>query len=138
MATHQLSLMLINRIFFNMKSCNLIDFSPITDDRGVLLPIEYDTHIPFEIKRVFFIYDTNGNFDRGGHANKYTKFVLIALAGSVDVNVKIDERMKTFTLNSPTVGLFIDNMVWKTMSNFSSGAILVAICSEKFDPNEYV
>lgn len=115
-----------------------MEFETVSDNRGTLLPIEYDKDIPFDIKRVFFVYNTNGNFGRGGHANKYTKFVLIALSGSVDVNVKIDERIETFTLDSPEIGLFINNMVWKTMSNFSDGAILVALCSEKFDPSEYV
>ena len=111
------------------------------DERGSLTALEENKEIPFDIKRVFYIYNTKDkNVVRGDHANRKTKFVLVMLAGSAkvkvyDYNGGIQEIVE---LNSPDKGLFLENMVWKEMYDFTDNSVMLVLASEHFDALEYI
>lgn len=123
-----------------MKHLNtaLIDFPKITDPRGNLTVAQAHTDVPFSIKRAYWVYDVPGGECRGGHAHKACKEVLIALSGSIHVTVDNGEERKTVLLNHPYQGLFIDTDVWRTLDDFSSGAVCLVLASEPFDENDYI
>lgn len=117
----------------------VIDFVKRGDERGSLIAIEGNQDIPFEIKRVFYIFDTQGkNVIRGDHANRKSKFVLIMLAGSCKIKIFSDSKKEIIELNSPNKGLFINNLVWKEMYDFSQGSVMLVLASEHFDKDEYI
>ena len=123
-----------------MKHLNttLIDFPKITDPRGNLTVAQSFTDVPFDIKRVYWVYDVPGGECRGGHAHKLCKEVLIALSGSFHVTVDNGEERKTVLLNHPYQGLFIDTDVWRNLDDFSSGAVCLVLASEPFDEDDYI
>lgn len=118
----------------------LLDFKIRGDERGSLVPVEGGIDIPFEIKRVFYIFDTRGkDIIRGDHANRKSKFVLIMLTGSCKIKVfSNDGTHEIIELNSPNKGLFLENMVWKEMYDFSDGSVMLVLASEHFDAEEYI
>ncbi|MFD1802236.1 sugar 3,4-ketoisomerase [Mixta tenebrionis] len=116
----------------------LIDFTEMGDSRGTLVAIEGGVHVPFPLKRVFYVYGTKGEVPRGCHANRKTKFVLVSVKGRCTVTIKQGMDNVDFVLDSPTRGLFLDRMVWKEMHSFSDDAVLLVLCSEPYDKNEYV
>ena len=123
-----------------MKNLNtaLIDFPKITDPRGNLTVAQALTDVPFAIKRAYWVYDVPAGECRGGHAHKLCKEVLIALSGSFHVTVDNGEEQKTVLLNHPYQGLLIDTDVWRTLDDFSSGAVCLVLASEPFDENDYI
>ena len=123
-----------------MKHLNtaLIDFPKITDPRGNLTVAQAHTDVPFSIKRAYWVYDVPGGECRGGHAHKSCKEVLIALSGSFHVTVDNGEEQKTVLLNHPYQGLLIDTDVWRTLDDFSSGAVCLVLASEPFDEDDYI
>ena len=116
---------------------SLIDIPKITDPRGNLAVVEGDT-IPFEIKRVYYLYDVPSDAYRGGHAHKELNQVLIALSGSFDVILKDGTTEEVITLNRPNKGLLIPDMLWREMANFSSGCVCLVLASEAYDEEEYI
>lgn len=118
----------------------MIEFPENGDDRGKLVVIEENTDIPFRIKRVFYIYGTTDkNIVRGNHANEKTEFVLINVAGTSKVKVKDGKGNEAiFCLNRPHTGIYIPNMVWKDMYDFSPDSVLLVLASEHYDSNEYI
>lgn len=118
----------------------VINFKILEDERGLLTPIEGSQDIPFEIKRVFFIHGTkNDSILRGNHANRKSKFVLVMLSGSCEVKVYRENGFfETIILDTPGKGLFINNMVYKEMLNFSQNAVMLALSSEHYDETEYI
>lgn len=119
----------------------VIDFKIFGDERGSLTALQGNKEIPFDIKRVFYIYDTKGkNVVRGDHANRKTKFVLVMLSGSCDVRVFNNQGSiaETVKLNAPNKGLYLNNMVWKEMTNFTDGSVMLVLASEPFDEFEYI
>lgn len=137
------------------RLAGLINFKRHSDGRGTLVAIEGLSGIPFAIRRVFYIYgmaadegeesvapqsEGGGPFKgmRGCHANRRSEFVLISVAGSCKVRTDDGEREEEFTLKSPDVGLYIPRMVWKEMYGFSRDAVLLALSSEAYDPEEYI
>ncbi|MDB2536649.1 FdtA/QdtA family cupin domain-containing protein [Alphaproteobacteria bacterium] len=114
-----------------------MSFADLGDDRGSLI-IHDNLTLPFEIKRIFYTYGASANKVRGGHANKNTKFILVALTGRCIVTVKVGDRAEDIELSSPSEGLFLDRMVWKEIHSFSTDSTLLAICSEPYDPDEYI
>ena len=124
-----------------MEKYKILNFKIFGDERGALTAIEGNKEIPFDIKRVFYIYNTKDkNIVRGDHANRKTKFVLIMLAGSSKVKI-FDEKggvQEIVELNSPDKGLFLENMVWKEMYDFSSDSVLLTLANEPYDENEYI
>ena len=115
----------------------IISIPKIEDPRGNLSVIEKDI-IPFEIKRVYYLYDVPSGAERGGHSHKQQKEFLIALSGSFDVILNDGEQEKTVTLNKPNQGLLIETEIWRELKNFSSGAVCLVIASDVFDEEDYI
>ena len=120
-----------------ISDCKMLEFPKIHDPRGNLTFVEGTRHIPFEIKRVYYLYDVPGGATRAGHAHKKLKQVLIAMAGSFDVILDDGSEKKIFTLNRSYNGLYLSGMVWRVLENFSSGAVCVVLSSEYYDEEDY-
>jgi len=117
----------------------LITLRENADKRGSLIAIEGNNDIPFEIKRIFYIYNTNNDEARGKHANRITEFVMICVRGSCNVCVRSGKTEYTeYVLDHPSKALYIGKMIWKEMRNFSPDAVLLCIASEIYNPNEYI
>ncbi|QXP59909.1 sugar 3,4-ketoisomerase [Olleya sp. HaHaR_3_96] len=115
----------------------IIDLPKIKDSRGNLSVIENNT-IPFDIKRVYYLYDVPSDAYRGGHAHKKLVQFLIPLSGSFDVILKDSIKTKSVTLNKPNKGLLITSGVWRELENFSSGAVCLVLASEVYDEDDYI
>ena len=116
----------------------IIEISKIRDERGTLSVIEKDV-LPFEMKRVYYLYDVPSDAYRGGHAHLEQQEFLVALSGSFNVVMKdINEAKRVVTLNKPTKGLLIPNMIWRELDNFSSGAVCLVIASGVFIEEDYI
>ena len=119
------------------KKCKLIDLPKIEDPRGNLTFIENDRHIPFEIKRVYYLYDVPGGASRAGHAHKTLHQFLIAMSGSFDVTGDDGQHKLKFHLNRSYYGLYIPPMIWREIDNFSSGSVCLALASDYYDESDY-
>ncbi|MEM9678786.1 MAG: FdtA/QdtA family cupin domain-containing protein [Bacteroidota bacterium] len=115
----------------------LIDIPRIEDRRGNLAVIENNT-IPFEIKRVYYLYDVPTNAYRGGHAHRIQKSLLVALSGSFEVILDDGFTKERVMLNKPNQGLLIPTGVWREIENFSSGSVCLVLASSEYDANEYI
>ncbi len=120
------------------KQYKVLEFDDFGDERGNLVVAEGGIDIPFEIKRVFYMYGSDSDIVRGQHANRRTEFVLINVSGSS--KVKVDNGFETdiIELNKPRMGLYITTMVWKDMYDFSSDSVLLVLASEHYDAKEYI
>ena len=116
----------------------IIQLPKFLDVRGNLSFAEQNNHIPFEIKRTYWIYDVPGGEDRGGHAFRENQEVVIALSGAFDVVVDDGERRKTFSLNRSYYGLYIPKGLWRTMENFSTNSFALEFGSVAYSPNDYI
>jgi FkbM family methyltransferase len=117
---------------------SLIEFKICGDDRGSLVAIENGAAIPFDIKRIFYVFNSSPDVVRGCHANRKSQFVLIALHGSCNVTIRDKSGNVTVTLDRPNVGLWLSPMVWKEMHDFSEGAVLMVLSDNKYDKDEYI
>ena len=115
----------------------LIEFRAFGDERGYLVSLEENRNIPFTIRRVYYIYGTNEQ-PRGFHAHKDLQQVLICLSGSCKVSLENGEEKEEYQLSNPNQGLFIDNMIWREMYDFSEDCILMVIASNYYDENDYI
>ena len=115
----------------------LISIPKIVEPRGNLSVIENDI-IPFEMKRVYYLYDVPSGAERGGHAHKNLKQFLIALSGSFDVILNDGKEQKKITLNKPFEGLLINPGIWRELNNFSSGSVCLVIASAVYDESDYI
>ena len=123
----------------NMNKVKMLSFKQNGDDRGHLVVIEGNKDVPFDIKRIFYIYGSDPNVIRGHHANRETEFVLVNVAGKSKVKVydgKGNEAI--FILNRPHTGIYLPTMVWKDMYDFSEDSVLLVLASEAYNPNEYI
>jgi len=118
--------------------CKIIELPKITDNRGNLTFIEGNKHIPFEIKRVYYLYDVPGGEKRGGHAHKHLQQLIIAASGSFDVILDDGFERKRYHLNRSYYGLYIPPMIWRELDNFSSGSVCLVLASEYYDENDYI
>ena len=116
---------------------NLISIPKIEDNRGNLSVIENDV-IPFEIKRVYYLYDVPAGAERGGHAHIDQKEFLIALSGSFDVVLNDGQNQQIVSLNKPYVGLLINQGIWRELNNFSSGSVCLVIASAVYEEQDYI
>lgn len=121
-----------------MKGCCIIDLPKIVDPRGNLTVAEGLDVVPFEIKRAYWVYDVPGGESRGGHAHKQLKQFVVALSGSFHVTLDNGSERTTVLLNHPYQGLLIDTNVWRTLDDFSSGAVCLVLASEHFDEDDYI
>jgi len=115
----------------------LIDIPKINNTKGNIGVIENDT-IPFDVKRVYYLFDVPSGAKRGGHAHKKLKQVLIAISGSFDVVLKNGKSKEIISLNRPDKGLLIENNIWRELENFSSGSVCLVLASEEFSENDYI
>lgn len=115
-----------------------MDLPRIKDPRGNLTFIEGNTHVPFAIERVFYVYDVPGGEARGGHAQRKCEQFIIAVSGSFDVLVDDGRHRKTITLNRSYKGLYIPRLIWRELSNFSSGAVCLVLASDRYDEADYI
>lgn len=122
----------------NLSRCKIIDLPKVNDRRGNLTFIEENRHVPFEIKRVYYLYDVPGGESRGGHAHKRLQQFIIAASGSFDVIVDDGFERKRFHLNRSYYGLYVPSMVWRELNNFSSGSVCLVLASELFDEEDYI
>ena len=121
-----------------MSKAKLIKFNQLGDDRGHLVVVEGLKDVPFDIKRVFYIYGSDQDVVRGQHANRKTEFVLINVSGASKVTTDDGYEKTTFNLDEPDMGVYIPEMVWKNMYDFSKDSVLLVLASEHYDGNEYM
>lgn len=117
----------------------MLEFEQKGDERGHLVIVESRKDIPFDIKRIFYIYGSASDTVRGQHANKKSEFLLINVAGTSKVKVRDGKGNEAvFCLNRPHTGIYLPKLVWKEMYDFSSDSVLLCASSEYYDPNEYI
>ena len=121
-----------------LDDCRIVNFPKVTDYRGNLSFIEENNQIPFQIKRVYYLYDVPSGATRGGHAHRELHQVVIALSGSFDVILDDGYRKRTFFLNRPHYGLYIPPKVWRELENFSSNSVALSLVSEVYDESDYI
>ncbi len=121
----------------NLNEVKIIDLPKITDQRGNLTFVEGGMHIPFDIKRVYYLYDVPGGSERGGHAHKELQQLIIAMSGSFDVVLDDGNEKKRFHLNRSYYGLYVPIMLWRELDNFSSGAVCMVLASNHYDEKDY-
>jgi hypothetical protein len=121
----------------SVEKCQFVDLPKIADPRGNLTFIEGQRHVPFDIKRVFYLYDVPGGADRGGHALKKCHQFLIAMSGSFDVIVYDGKEKQRIHLNRSYNGLYLPPMIWREMDNFSSGSVCLALASDTYSEADY-
>lgn len=123
---------------YGINDIRIIELPKILDDRGNLTFIEGDKHIPFEIKRTYFIYDVPGGEKRGGHAYHSLHELIIAISGSFDVVLDNGIIERKFTLNRSYYGLYVPKMVWRSIENFSTNSLALILASNYYDADDYI
>ena len=116
----------------------LIDLPRITDPRGNLTVAEGCDAVPFDIKRAYWVYDVPGGESRGGHAHKRLRQLVVALSGSFTVTLDNGSERRTVLLNHPWQGLLIETNTWRTLDDFSSGAVCLVLASDHFEEEDYI
>lgn len=116
----------------------LINLPKIHDIRGNLSFIEEETHLPFKIRRVYWIYDVPGGEHRGGHAFRETEELIVALSGSFDVILHSGEKEYHFSLNRSYYGVLVPKLIWRTLENFSTNSLALIIASTDFNETDYI
>jgi len=121
-----------------LSDCRIIELPKIQDSRGNLSVVEAGRQIPFDIKRVYYLYDIPGGAARAGHSHRKLHQLMIAMSGAFDVTLDDGRERKKFHLNRSYVGLYIAPMTWRDLDNFSSGAVCMNIASEYYDEADYM
>ena len=117
----------------------MLEFPQYGDERGHLVIVEGKKDIPFEIKRIFYIYGSGKDIIRGQHANRKTEFILINVSGQSKVRIRDGRGNEAvFSLNRPHTGIYLPRMIWKDMYDFSEDSVLLCLASEHYDPDEYI
>jgi len=120
-----------------IETCRLVELPKIHDPRGNLTFVEGDRHIPFDIKRVYYLYDVPGGAMRAGHGHKNLHQLIIARSGSFDVLLDDGYAQKKYHLNRSYYGLYVCPMIWREIDNFSSGSVCMVLASEYYDEEDY-
>jgi hypothetical protein len=120
-----------------IERCQIIDLPRINDPRGNLTFVEGTRHVPFDIKRVYYLYDVPGGSERGGHAHKALHQFIIAMSGSFDIHLDDGHSKKVIHMNRSYYGLYVCPMIWREIDNFSSGAVCMVLASEFYLESDY-
>lgn len=120
------------------KMVKILDFKIMGDERGSLVPFEANHNVPFDIKRVYYIFGTKENVVRGKHAHKSLKQLLICTSGSCKVSIDDGITKEIFLLDKPDKGLYIEGLLWREMFDFSSDCVLLVLASEYYDESDYI
>lgn len=120
------------------EQIQILDFPDLGDDRGNLVVVEGGQAVPFEIRRIFYIYGSDEKVVRGSHANLRSEFVMINVSGTSRVKVDNGHEQRILELNRPRMGLYLKSMVWKEMYDFSPDSVLLVLSNEHYDPDEYI
>ena len=121
-----------------VDECRIIDLRKISDPRGNLTPIEGGLDLPFDIKRIYYLYDVPSGESRGAHAHKELQQLIIAANGSFTITLDDGQNKKAFTLNRPYQGLYVVPGIWRDLDDFSSGAVLLCLASEHYQAEDYI
>lgn len=121
----------------HVDKCQLVELPKISDPRGNLTFIEGMSHVPFDIKRVYYLYDVPGGAERGGHAHKELQQLIIAMSGSFDVVLDDGVNKRRIHLNRSYFGLYICPMIWRELDNFSSGSVCMVLASNHYSESDY-
>ena len=122
----------------DIQQPKIIHLPKILDDRGNITFLEGENHIPFKIKRTYWIYDVPGGEGRVGHAYITTHEFIIAISGSFDVVLDNSKEIKNYPLNRSYFGLYVPNMIWRKLENFSTNSLCLILASDDYDENEYI
>jgi hypothetical protein len=120
-----------------LEQCRIVDLPKISDPRGNLTFIEGQRHVPFDIRRVYYLYDVPGGSERGGHAHKALHQLIVAMSGSFDVVLDDGRAKRRFHLNRSYYGLYVCPMIWRELDNFSSGSVCMVLASNLYDEADY-
>jgi dTDP-4-dehydrorhamnose 3,5-epimerase-like enzyme len=121
-----------------ISDCKIIELPKVHDQRGNLTFIEGTHHVPFDIRRVYYLYDVPGGSERGAHAHKTLHQFIVAMSGSFDVILDDGDRKRRFHLNRSYFGLYVCPMMWRQLDNFSSGAVCMVLASTHYDEADYI
>lgn len=121
-----------------VHDCKLIDLSKISTRKGALTPIYGGEHVPFEIRRIYYLYDVPGGESRGGHAHKMLQQLVVSVMGAFDVVLDDGNERKMIHLDRAYYGLYIPIMIWRELENFSSGGICLVLASDLYDEKDYI
>jgi len=121
----------------SIHDCKIIELPKISDPRGNLTFVEGGNHIPFDIKRVYYLYDVPGGAERGAHGHKDLRQLIIAMSGSFDVVLDDGKEKKSFHMNRSYYGLYVCPMMWRDITNVSSGAVCMVLASDCYDEVDY-
>ena len=121
----------------NVERCGIVNLPQIADPRGNLTVVEAGEQVPFNIERVYYLYDIPGGAERGGHAHKELQQLIVAMSGSFDVILDDGYREERVHLNRSHYGLYVGEMVWREMDNFSSGSVCMVLASAHYDEGDY-
>jgi len=121
-----------------VDDCRTFEFRRIENERGAITPVECGRDVPFDVARVYYLYDVPAGAVRGGHAHRALEQVVVSLMGSFEVILDDGLNRKRVLLNRPHVGLYLPRMIWRELENFSSGGISVVLASKPFDEDDYI
>lgn len=128
----------MKQLISDINCCGIYELTKIHNPAGNLTVIQSDRYFPFDVKRVFYLYDIPGGTERGGHAHKNLYQFIVAASGSFDVTLDDGRNKRTVYLNRPYYGLMVVPGIWNELGNFSSGAICLVLASDKYDPVSYI
>lgn len=121
----------------SIDDCRIIELPKISEPRGNLTFVEGGRHIPFDIRRVYYLYDVPGGAERGGHAHRQLQQLIVAMSGSFDIVLDDGRNKKRVHLARSYYGLYVPRMIWREMDNFSSGSVCMVLASERYDEADY-
>lgn len=122
---------------YSLDQCRIIELPRVQDPRGNLTFVEGSSHVDFDIQRVYYLYDVPGGSERGGHAHKDLRQLIVAMSGSFDVVLDDGKDRKRVHLNRSYQGLYVCPMIWRELDNFSSGSVCMVLASNRFDEDDY-